>query len=243
MSDIKTERVQKVMSQRGICSRRAAERKIADGRVKVNGRLVALGDKMDPQEPLTVDGREYAVKNKPQLYVMLNKPRGVLSTARDDRGRKTVIDMVADLPRRVVPVGRLDYVSEGLILLSSDGKFVNKMTHPRYEVPKTYRVTVRPKPTDEQLDNLAAGIVLDDGDKTLPASVTVVRSTPERAVLEVVLREGKNRQIRRMCEAAGLSVARLERVAMGSVRLGSLPLGKWRELTDAEVNALWDEAK
>lgn len=236
---MKTERVQKVMAQRGLCSRREAEAMIAAGRVKLDGHPVKIGDKMDPAKGLlAVDGETIAGDKGPEAYLMLNKPRGYLSTARDDRGRRTVMELVADAPRRVYPVGRLDKDSEGLLLFTSDGNFANKVTHPSNGVAKLYRATVRPRASEEQIARLATGVVLDDGDYTSPATVRVAAEDEGRSVLEIVLREGKNRQVRRMCEAVGLEVARLKRTAIGPVRLGMLKPGAWRELTKAELNAL-----
>ncbi len=233
------ERIQKVMAARGLCSRRKAEEMIAAGRVLVNGRPVKLGDSMDPaHDMLTVDGQTLKPDRGQQVYIMLYKPRGYLSTAKDDRGRRTVMELVADAPRRVYPVGRLDKDSEGLLIFTSDGDFANRLTHPKNGVSKLYRVTVRPRATEEQLTQLASGVRLDDGDVTQPATVRVVNEEAGRSVLEIVIREGKNRQIRRMCEAVGLSVARLRRSAVGPLKLGMLQPGQWRELTRTEVAAL-----
>lgn len=237
---MKDERIQKVMAARGICSRRAAETMIKGGRVRVNGRPVGLGDKMDPaRDVLSVDGETVDAPAKaPHLYLMLNKPRGYLSTAKDDRGRRTVMELVADAPRRVYPVGRLDLNSEGLLLLTSDGEFANRVAHPSAGVAKLYRATVRPRASEKQVAQMAAGVVLDDGHKTQPTTIRVLGEDETRSVLEIVLKEGHNRQIRRMCEAVGLEVARLRRSAVGPLRLGMLAPGKYRELSKAEVTAL-----
>lgn len=245
------QRIQKVLSDQGVCSRRAAEALIAAGRVRVNGRVVSLGDKMDPDtDKVSVDGRNVTVRRKRQyIYIMLHKPRGYITTAKDEHGRKTVMDLVAGVGRRVYPVGRLDKESEGLLLLTDDGAFANLLTHPGGGVGKLYRVTVRPRATEEQLAQLAAGVVLDDGTKTLPVVVHVVAEEsgtgdkPGRGVLEMTLYEGRNRQIRRMCEAVGLEVARLKRSAEGPVKLGMLRPGEWRELKKSEVTALRNAAK
>lgn len=245
------QRIQKVMSDQGVCSRRAAEQLIAAGRVQVNGRPVTLGDKMDPDvDKLAVDGKSIPVRRKRQyLYIMLNKPRGYITTASDEHGRKTVLDLVADVGRRVYPVGRLDKDSEGLLLLTDDGAFANLLTHPAGGIGKLYRVTVRPRATEEQLAQMAAGVTLDDGTRTAPIVIRVVTeesgtaARPGRSVLEMTLHEGRNRQIRRMCEAVGLEVARLRRSAEGPVKLGMLAPGKWRELKKSEVIALRNAAK
>lgn len=237
---MKQERIQKVMADHGVCSRRAAEAMITAGRVKVNGRPVKLGDKMDPvKDSISVDGQNIRMPRRRELvYLMMYKPRGYVTTASDERGRKTVLDLLTDVPVRVYPVGRLDKDSEGLLLFTNDGDFANRMTHPKHEVSKLYRVTVRPKASEEQIVKLSSGVVLDDGHKTQPASVRVVTEEENRTVMEMAIKEGKNRQIRRMCEAVGLEVVRLKRSAMGAVKLGMLKPGQYRELTPAEVNAL-----
>ena len=233
-------RIQKAMADQGMCSRRAAEQIILEGRVKLNGRPVQLGDKMDIRaDILSVDGqRVFFDKKKEYYYYMLNKPRGYITTSSDDRGRKTVLELVKDAPVRVYPVGRLDKDSEGLLLFTNDGNFANQLTHPSHQVSKLYRVTVRPNVTEEQLIALANGVYLDDGSKTLPAVVRVVTQEENRSVMEISIKEGKNRQVRRMCAAVGLEVARLRRNAIGPVKLGMLAPGKMRELKPSEVNAL-----
>ena len=238
------QRIQKVLSDQGICSRRAAERMIAEGRVKVNGRPVSLGDKMDPDfDKVSIDGKnQRIVRKRKYIYIMLHKPRGYITTASDERGRKTVMDLVADVGRRVYPVGRLDKDSEGLLLLTDDGAFANLLTHPSGGVGKLYRVTVRPRATEEQIVRMSSGVVLDDGVKTAPAVIHVAADEPGRTVLEMTLFEGRNREIRRMCEAVGLEVIRLKRSAEGPVKLGMLPPGAWRELKRSEVTALRNAA-
>ena len=238
------QRIQKVLSDQGICSRRAAERMIAEGRVKVNGRPVSLGDKMDPDfDKVSIDGKnQRIVRKRKYIYIMLHKPRGYITTASDERGRKTVMDLVADVGRRVYPVGRLDKDSEGLLLLTDDGAFANLLTHPSGGVGKLYRVTVRPRATEEQIVRMSSGVVLDDGVKTAPAVIHVAADEPGRTVLDMTLFEGRNREIRRMCEAVGLEVIRLKRSAEGPVKLGMLPPGAWRELKRSEVTALRNAA-
>lgn len=238
------QRIQKVLSDQGICSRRAAERMIAEGRVKVNGRPVSLGDKMDPDfDKVSIDGKnQRIVRKRKYIYIMLHKPRGYITTASDERGRKTVMDLVADVGRRVYPVGRLDKDSEGLLLLTDDGAFANLLTHPSGGVGKLYRVTVRPRATEEQIVRMSSGVVLDDGVKTAPAVIHVAADEPGRTVLEMTLFEGRNREIRRMFEAVGLEVIRLKRSAEGPVKLGMLPPGAWRELKRSEVTALRNAA-
>ena len=234
------ERIQKVMAAHGLCSRRAAEEMIRAGRVKVNGHPVKLGDGMDDaKDALMVDGETVRLEKKRQyVYLMMNKPRGYLTTASDDRGRKTVMELLDGVNTRVYPVGRLDKESEGLLLFTNDGAFANLLTHPGGGVAKLYRCTVRPRATEEQVAKLAGGVTLDDGSRTLPASVRVVGEDEGRSVLEISIKEGKNRQIRRMCDAVNLTVARLRRSAVGPVKLGMLKPGQYRELTPAEVKAL-----
>ena len=239
------QRIQKVLADQGICSRREAERLIAAGKVKVNGHLVTLGDKMDPDyDKVMIDGQTQRIVRKRQYtYIMLHKPRGFLTTRSDDRGRKTVMDLVADVPAMLRPVGRLDKDSEGLLLLSDDGAFINLLTHPSGGVGKLYRVTVNPRATEEQIIAMSSGIVLDDGVKTQPCVIHVVTDEPGRTVLEITLHEGRNRQIRRMCSAVGLQVVRLKRTAQGPVKLGMLQPGEYRELKKSEVSALRNAAQ
>lgn len=234
------ERIQKVMAEQGLCSRRAAEQIILEGRVKVNGHPARLGDKMDVnRDSLMIDGeRIRLVKKQEYHYLMFHKPRGFVTTTSDERGRKTVMDLLADYPVRVFPVGRLDKDSEGLLLLTNDGDFANLMMHPSHGVSKLYRVTVHPRADESQVVALSEGVTLEDGTVTQPAVVNVVVDEPGRTVLEMTIKEGKNRQIRRMCEAVGLEVARLRRSAMGAVKLGMLQPGQYRELTKSEVAAL-----
>ena len=237
---MKDARIQKILSERGICSRRAAEKMMVEGRVKINGRGVKLGDKMDMRKDLlSIDGKNIHMERTQELhYIMVYKPRGYISTMSDERGRKTVKELVSDIPARVFPIGRLDKDSEGLLLFTNDGDFANVMMHPSHGIKKLYRVTVRPHATEEQIIALSEGVKLDDGDETAPAVVRVVADAAERTVLELTISEGKNRQIRRMCEAVGLNVIRLKRSGEGPVKLGMLAPGKHRELTNQEVESL-----
>lgn len=241
MAKINEVRVQKYLSECGVASRRKAEELIAQNKVKVNGHPVKLGDKMDPKRDLvTVCGKKVNRVTE-KRYLMLYKPRGYVTTVSDELGRKTVMDLMKDVQARVYPVGRLDKDSEGLLLLTNDGAFANAMTHPRQHVSKTYRVTVRPDISDEQLMAFEEGILLD-GRKTMPVETHILTREEGRVVLELVLHEGRNRQIRRMCEALELEVARLKRTAFGPVKLGMLPQGKWRELDEQEVKKLMHAA-
>ncbi len=225
------------MSACGVVSRRKAEELIAAGSVKVNGRTAQIGDKIDPRrDTVTVLGQRVRQTERP-VYLLLYKPRGVLTTMSDDRGRKCVPELLRDVPERVYPIGRLDKDSEGLLLLTNDGEFANLMMHPSHHIPKTYRVTVRPSISDAQIARMTEGMEID-GRMTAPTEVRVLDRAENRVVLEVVLHEGRNRQIRKMCDALGLEVARLKRTAMGSVKLGMLRQGEYRELTQEEVQKL-----
>lgn len=232
-------RLQKFMAEQGVASRRKSEELISAGKVKVNGHPARLGDKINPYKDLvTVSGKKITfIKKRKMVYIMLHKPRGYVTTVSDERGRKTVMDLIPDVKERVYPVGRLDKDSEGLLLLTNDGVFTNCMTHPSHQYPKTYRVTVRPKITDEALNNLRNGIEID-GRMTAPAEVNILTQEEGRVVLEIILREGRNREIRKMCESQGLEVARLKRTSIGSLKLGMLGQGKYRELSEQEVKKL-----
>ena len=230
-------RLQKYLSQCAVASRRKSEELILAGKVKVNGKVAGLGDKVSPKkDEVTVSGKKI-VMNKNHYYIMLHKPRGFVTTMEDELGRKCVAQLVKDVGARVYPVGRLDRDSEGLLLMTNDGEFANFMTHPSKHIPKTYRVTVRPNVTEDMLTQFATGMEID-GRMTAPADAHILEKQENRVVLEIILYEGRNRQIRKMCEAMGLEVARLKRVSIGSIKLGMLPQGKWRELTEDEVHRL-----
>ena len=230
-------RLQKYLADCGVASRRKSEELIEQGKVRVNGKVASIGDKVDPKhDTITVSGKKI-IRQKTHTYIMLHKPRGFITTMSDEMDRKCVAQLVKDVPARVYPVGRLDRDSEGLLLFTNDGAFANAMTHPSKHVPKTYRVTVRPGVTQEQLTALTQGVIIDDG-VTAPAEVRVITKEENRVVLEIILYEGRNRQIRKMCEALGLEVARLRRTAIGTVKLGMLKQGDWRELTEDEVRKL-----
>lgn len=234
-------RLQKYLSEAGVASRRKAEEMIRSGAVKVNGAVAQIGDSVDPKKDTVLVKGKKVIKQGEKRYILLNKPRGYVTTTDDDLGRKCVLELVKDVKERIYPVGRLDRVSEGALIMTNDGAFANAMMHPSKHVPKTYRVTVRPEPTAEQIDILATGVELD-GRLTAPADVYVISKEEGRAVLEIVLREGRNRQIRRMCESQNLEVARLRRIAIGPIKLGMLQTGQWRDLTPAEVESLFKAA-
>lgn len=232
-------RLQKFIAQCGIASRRKAEELILQGKVKINGKSAILGDKVTDKDKVVVNGRRIVLPRTRYRYIMLNKPRGFVTTMSDERGRKCVAELVSNVGERVYPVGRLDKDSEGMIVFTNDGDFANRLMHPRNSVYKFYRVTVRPSVTEEQLVKLETGVEID-GKKTAPAIVHVLLEDREaqRVVLEIVLHEGKNREIRKMCQAVGLEVARLRRTQIGGVKMGMLKQGDWRDLTEKEVKNL-----
>lgn len=226
------------MARCGVASRRACEVLIEHGRVKVNGITVTQpGTKVNPaKDRVEVDG--CVIRPQRNLrYVMLNKPRGYVTTVSDPQGRPTVMDLVVDIEERLYPVGRLDADTEGLLLLTNDGWLANKLMHPRYEVAKRYRVTVRGAVDNEKLRQLADGVPLEDG-MTAPARVRLIARSRHQSTMELTLIEGRNRQVRRMCQHVGHPVIALQRVAIGPVNLGTLPAGAFRHLTAAELNQL-----
>lgn len=234
------ERLQKLLAQAGLCSRREAERWILEGRVVVNGHAASLGDRADlRRDKIQVDGKPIGMAEE-KRYLMLYKPRGYVTTMHDERGRKTVADLVRDCNARVVPVGRLDYNSEGLLLLTNDGDLVNALTHPRHEVEKHYEVRVRGR-----LDNIPrlSEPMTIDGYAIRPADVVILERDEQSAKLRLTIHEGRNRQIRKMCEQCGLEVRRLKRVAVGELPLDPhLKSGAWRDLTADELAYLQDIA-
>ena len=231
-------RLQKYLAQRGVASRRGAEEMILAGRVSVNGRRAGVGMSVDPENDLVaVDGKKLAQQKDKLAYLMLHKPRGYVTTMNDLHAARTVSELVAGYPARLFPVGRLDKDSEGLLLMTNDGALANALMHPASHIAKVYRVTLRGAVSDEQRDKLSTGMLLD-GRRTQPIELRVLLEEPGRTVLQLTLREGRNRQIRRMCEALNLEVARLKRTAIGPVKLGVLPAGQWRELTAQEVQRL-----
>ena len=230
------ERLQKILSARGLASRRAAEEWIKAGRVTVNGKTAALGDTADADtDEICVDGNPLPRQER-LVYLVLHKPRGYVTTLHDEKGRPDAAQLVADCGARVYPVGRLDMDSEGLLLFTNDGAFANRLMHPSHQVEKTYEVQVSGYAA-EKLTLLRRPIVLD-GYRIAPPEVRLLRRAGDKAWVQVVIHEGRNRQVRRMCQAAGLTVLRLKRTREGDLRLGDLPLGTWRSLTEAEIENL-----
>ena len=231
-------RLQKYLSECGLLSRRAAEEAIERGLVKVNGALAPIGTKIDPDtDEVTYRGEVVKRQEEGTVVVMLNKPRGVLTSMSDDRGRVCVSELVQDVGVRVFPCGRLDFDSKGLLLLTNDGELANQLTHPRHHIPKTYHVRIEGRIGQEEIDQLQKPIRLD-GYMTRPAEVSLVKTGAGYTVLSFTLHEGRNRQIRRLCAAAGLRVQQLQRVAIGPVSLGRLKTGMWKKLNYAQIEEL-----
>jgi len=235
---LSAERLQKVLASAGIASRRDCEELISAGRVSINGKVVTVpGTRVDAeQDEIAVDGQPIG-KINPRTYVMLNKPTGVVSTADDPQGRPTVVGLV-DLPARLFPVGRLDYDSEGLLLMTDDGELTQRLTHPSYQIEKEYRALLDQAPSADALREWRGGVVLDDA-PTAPAWVDVLERGDDGAWVRVVLHEGRKRQIREVAKVLGYEVLRLIRVREGPIQIGDLPAGEWRKLSDEEVEALW----
>lgn len=232
-----TERIQKLLSARGVCSRRQAEALIAAGRVTCNDKVCTLGQSADPeQDRIFVDGRPLP-SQRAYVYIILNKPKGYVTTLSDEKGRKNAAQLVEDCGQRVYPVGRLDMDSEGLLLFTNDGEFANRLMHPSHEVKKTYHVFVK-NYTDAAFQLLKQAIRLDGYQIRTPEVKLLQKGADNSAQLQVTIHEGRNRQVRRMCARAGMGVKRLVRVSEGDLQLGDLATGKWRYLTEREVTAL-----
>ena len=231
------ERLQKIISASGLMSRRAAEELIAAGKVSVNGVTAALGDKAEAGiDRILVDGKALPSAGE-KLYIMLNKPRGYVTTLSDEKGRKNVSELVKELGTRLYPVGRLDMYSEGLLLMTNDGDFANRLMHPSHEIDKCYHTWVKGEDMGWAVELLRCPMEID-GYVTSPAEVDILELKGEEALLAITIHEGRNRQVRKMCEAAGLKVTRLMRVSEGGVELGTLKSGKWRRLTEEELDML-----
>ena len=237
----KTLRLQKYFTDCGVLSRRAAEEEIRAGRVSVNGATATVGQQIDPEIDVVVwRGKRIRPTATHHHYILLNKPRGFVTTLSDEKGRKTVAELVADIGVRLYPVGRLDMDSDGLLLMTDDGELTNRLTHPRHEIPKHYHVTVKGEVDKDTLARLCAPFLLD-GYRTLPVQVEILTQSGNETQLRFSLYEGRNRQIRRMCEEVGLKILRLTRVAIGEIGLGNLQDGKYRHLTAAEIAYLKGE--
>lgn len=231
------ERLQKIIASAGLMSRRAAEEAIRAGRVSCNGRIASLGETAEPgQDQICLDGLPVAPQEQ-KVYLMLHKPRGVVTSMNDEQGRRSVADLVKDVGARVYPVGRLDLDSEGLLLITNDGDFANRVMHPSHEVSKCYETWVKGSNVDAAVKSLGQPMRID-GYEIRPATVRLLRRISEQeALLSITIHEGRNRQVRKMCESVGLRVTRLLRVSEGSLRLGDLPSGSWRSLTKEEIKS------
>ncbi len=236
-------RLQKFISDAGIMSRRAAEEEIKNGNISVNGHVATPGTKIDPRnDVVSYRGKRIRYEKHEYTYIMLNKPRGYLSSTSDDRGRKCVTDLLTGVSARVYPVGRLDMISEGILLLTDDGELKNRLTHPSHQIPKVYRVKVTGKVSEKQLEILGSPLVID-GYKIKPVDVVISGEDESGTVLKMTLFEGRNRQIRKMCEQASLTVKRLSRISIGDLKLDGMPVGKWRYLEKSEVDYLYKATK
>lgn len=236
-------RLQKFFTDCGVLSRRAAEAEIEAGRVTVNGHVATIGTKIDASRDLVVwKGKRIEQKEKNFTYIVLNKPRGYLTSVSDPDGRRCVTELLEGVNTRVYPVGRLDKCSEGILLLTDDGELANRLMHPRHSVGKVYRVKVGGRVSPEQYDLLTSAMVID-GYKIRPVQVVIASEDESGTVLKMTLHEGRNRQIRKMCEQAGLTVRRLSRISIGKIKLNGLPVGQYRHLTDEEVSYLYQNTQ
>lgn len=232
------ERLQKILAKAGIASRRSAEQLIRDGRIQVNGQVVMeMGCKADPKhDQITCDGKPMAFEEK--MYVLLNKPAGYVTTLSDPQGRPVVTDLLTDIPLRLFPVGRLDLDTEGALLMTNDGELGNSILHPTFEVKKTYEALVAGSPSSDKLNRLEQGIELD-GFKTRPAAIRVLKRHKDQTLIEIIIHEGKKRQVRKMFQALNHRVLHLKRTAYGQLKLGTLPLGKYRVLTPDDLKKIF----
>lgn len=236
MADI-TIRLQKYMAENGIASRRKSEELIKSGKVKVNGHKAIIGQKINPKKDIvSVQGKKIQ-KDDRLYYIMLNKPRGYVTTTKDELGRKSVLSLINGIDARIYPVGRLDKDSEGLLLLTNDGEFTNALTHPSHNIRKVYAVTIKPVIDENKIKQLESGVVID-GKKTAPCTVKIVETREDRMMLEFSISEGRNRQIRKMCESIDAQVIRLKRLSEGDVGLNGLKVGQWRHLETKEIKKL-----
>ena len=239
---METVKLQKYFSDCAVMSRRAAEEEIKKGKVTVNGEVAELGLRIDPaRDTVIYKGKKISPPKRKKTYILLNKPRGTVTTLSDEKGRPTVISLLQGLNIRVYPVGRLDFDSDGLLLLTDDGELTNRLTHPKHQIPKIYHVTVKGEVNAEQLKKLSSELVID-GYKILPVATEIIKKEPSSTTLKMTLFEGRNRQIRKMCALCELSISSLTRVALGNITLGNLPKGKWRYLSQEEIEYLKRES-
>ncbi len=228
-------RINKYLASLGIGSRREIDRLISEGKIKINGKIAAQGEQVSSEDTILVRGKKVEGVEEKKVYILLNKPKKYLSAAKDNR-KKTIVDLVK-VPERIYPIGRLDYETEGLILLTNDGDLFNKVIHPRSEVYKTYIANIRGRISRDKLKALELGVDLDDG-RTLPARVRAIKIEEKNSIVEISIREGRNRQIRRMFDEVGHRVIDLKRTSVGEIELGNMELGKWRQLTEKELKYL-----
>lgn len=231
-------RLQVALARAGVASRRKSEELIVEGRVTVNGETITqLGSKVGPDDHIKVDGKLLQRQPREPVYILFNKPRETITAVTDDRGRRVVMDFLKEVKERVFPVGRLDWDTEGVLLITNDGDLANKLTHPSYEVPRTYRAKVRGVPDAKTLEKMRTGVYLDDG-RTEPADVKVVERTEANSWLEITVREGRNRLVRRLCQAVGHPINKLRRTRYANLKTTGLRPGQWRYLTSQEVERL-----
>lgn len=234
-------RIQKFMSESGICSRREAERLVESGKVFINKVPAVIGQDIDPENDVVYyAGKRIRIKICNKQYFMFNKPRSVITAMKAQDDRSVVADLLKGIKGRVYPIGRLDRDSEGLLILTDDGELADKLTHPKYNIAKTYRVTVKGKPTQANLEHLREGIEIEEGVITQPAEVSINKQTDDKTVLHISIHEGKNRQIRKMCDEEGLQILLLKRIAIGEISLGRLAAGAYRPLTQKELKYLFE---
>ncbi len=231
-------RLQKYMALAGVASRRKSEKIILQGKVKVNGKVIKqLGTKIDPNKDIVMVNDKKIEIEEQNIYIILNKPVGYVTTVKDQFNRKTVLDLIKNVKERIYPVGRLDYDTSGLLLLTNDGDITYKLTHPSYEIDKTYVATVEGTPTKKEMKRFEEGLIID-GYKTSKAKIKIIRKNLNNSILKITIHEGKNRQIRKMCQSINHPVICLKRISMGEIKLGSLETGKWRFLSKKEIQYL-----
>lgn len=235
-------RLQKFLANAGIASRRKCEELIVDGKISVNGKVITeLGTKINPNNDIVVyDGKEVKNEDRQFIYILLNKPIGYVTTAEDQFGRDCVLDLIKEVDTRIVPVGRLDMYTSGALILTNDGDFVYKVTHPKHEISKTYTVTVKGIVSEDEIQNLRDGVIINNDYKTRPAEVRIRKIDKEKSIsrIEITIHEGKNRQVRKMCEAIGKKVLALHRNKIGNITVKDLKIGNWRYLNSNEVKEL-----